>query len=101
MTEVRWWEAKLYRLRRVLQLHLPRPDASRAECCFQQALTVARDQQAKALELRAALSLSRLWHRHGQRQTASDLLAPILSCFTEGFDSLDLQASRALLKDLS
>ena len=71
-TEERWWEAELYRLQGELLLQLPRPDMSQAEACFQQALDVARRQQAKALELRAALSLSRLWQQQGQRAAAHD-----------------------------
>ena len=65
--EERRWEAELYRLKGTLLLQLPRPDVPQAEACFQQALAVARSQQAKALELRAALSLSRLWQQQGKR----------------------------------
>ena len=72
-----------------------------AEACFQQALDVARGQQAKALELRAALSLSRLWQQQGQREAARALLAPIYGWFTEGFDTPDLQEAKALLAELS
>jgi predicted ATPase len=99
-TEVRWWEAELHRLHGALLLQLPSPDVSRAECCFQQALAVARNQQAKALELRAALSLSRLWH-HGKRGEARQLLAEVYDWFTEGFDTPDLQAAKTLLDELS
>ena len=66
-TEERWWEAEVYRLQGALLLQLPSPDVGQAEACFQQALDVARRQQAKALELRAALSLSRLWQEQGKR----------------------------------
>jgi predicted ATPase len=76
-TEARWWEAELSRLKGTMLLQFPSPDAPQAEACFQQALAVARRQQAKALELRAALSLSRLWQPQGQRQAARELLAPI------------------------
>jgi predicted ATPase/DNA-binding winged helix-turn-helix (wHTH) protein len=100
-TEVRWWAAELHRLQGVLQLQLPSPDVSQAERCFQQALAVARAQQAKALELRAALSLSRLWQQQGQRVAAHALLAPIYGWFTEGFDTTDLQEAKALLEELS
>jgi predicted ATPase len=100
-TEVRWWEAELYRLQGVLQLQIPSPDVSRAERCFQQALAVARGQQVKALELRAALSLSRVWHRQGKRDEARRLLTGVYSWFTEGFDTPDLQEARALLEELS
>jgi predicted ATPase len=72
-----------------------------AEASFHQALDVARRQQAKGLELRAALSLSRLWQRQGKRDEAGQLLSAIYSWFTEGFDTRDLQAGRALLAELS
>ena len=75
--------------------------AMTAEECFQHALDVARQQQAKSLELRAAMSLSRLWQRQGKRQEAYDLLAPIYGWFTEGFDTADLQEARALLDELA
>ena len=73
------------------------PDAPRAEACFQQALAVARRQQIKSWELRAAMSLSRLWQQQGKRAAAWELLAPIYNWFTEGFDTADLQDARALL----
>jgi len=91
----------LHRLQGVLQLLLPSPEVSRAESCFQQALAVARNQQAKALELRAALSLSRLWQQQGKRAAARELLAPIYGWFTEGFDAGDLQDAKALLEELA
>jgi predicted ATPase len=68
--------------------------------CFQQALDVARRQQAKALELRAAMSLARLWQQQGRGAAARDLLAPIYGWFTEGFDTADLQEAKALLEEL-
>ena len=70
-----------------------------AATCFQQALNVARQQQAKSLELRAAMSLSRLWQRQGQRAAARELLADVYGWFTEGFDTADLQEAKALLDD--
>jgi predicted ATPase len=70
------------------------------EAWFQQALTIASHQQAKSLELRAAMSLSRLWQRQGKRDAAHELLAPIYGWFTEGFDTADLQEARALLVEL-
>ena len=97
---MRWWEAELSRLQGELLLQLPSPDVPQAEACFQQALDVARRQQAKSLELRAALSLSRLWQQQGQRQAARELLAPIYGWFTEGFDTPDLQEAKALLAAL-
>jgi len=69
------------------------------EKCFQQALTIARQQQARWWELRAAMSLARLWQRQGKAIEARDLLAPIYGWFTEGFDTADLQEARALLEE--
>jgi predicted ATPase len=100
-TEERLWEAEVYRLKGVLLRQLPCPDVGRAEACFQQALKVACRQQAKALELRAALSLGQLWLAQGKRDKACDLLAPIYGWFTEGFDTADLQEARALLEALT
>jgi predicted ATPase len=99
-TEERWWEAELYRLQGVLLLQRLCPDVGQAEGCFRQALDVARRQQAKALELRATLSLARLWQDQGQRAAALDLLVESYSWFTEGFDTADLQESKALLVEL-
>jgi predicted ATPase len=100
-TEERWWEAELHRLKGALLLQLPVPDVPQAESCFQQALTVACGQQARSLELRAALSLSRLWQQQGRQEAAHDLLAPIYSWFTEGLDTGDLQDAKELLEELS
>ena len=72
-----------------------------AAACFQQALGIARHQQAKALELRAAMSLSRLWQQQGKRAEARELLAPVYGWFTEGFDTADLQEAKALLAALA
>jgi predicted ATPase len=71
-----------------------------AETCFRQALDIAHRQQAKSLELRAAMSLGRLWQRQGKCETARELLAPIYGWFTEGFDTADLQEAKGLLKAL-
>ena len=100
-TEKRRWEAEVYRLKGVLLCQLPRPDVGQAEACFQRALHVAGRQQAKALELRAALSCSQLWLAQGKRDEARVLLAPIYGWFTEGFDTADLQEARALLEALA
>ena len=100
-TEARFSEAELYRLKGTLLLKQAVPDAAQAEACFQQALTVARHQQAKAWELRAATSLARLWPRQGKRHAAYDLLAPVYGWFTEGFDTADLQEAKALLEELA
>ena len=97
-TEARWWEAELHRLQGALRLQLPRPDLTQAEACFRQALDVARRQQAKVLELRAALSLSRLWQQQGKRDQARQLLTVIYSWFTEGFETSDLQEARMWLE---
>jgi predicted ATPase/class 3 adenylate cyclase len=99
-TGVRWWEAELYRLRGELLLQHAVAQPEEAEACFQQALDIARRQQAKSLELRAAMSLSRLWQRQGKRDAARELLAPIYGWFTEGFDTADLQEARGLLDEL-
>jgi predicted ATPase len=124
---VRWWEAELHRLQGELLLHAEgrkaqaplrgrsaashrrrsrgeggvRHAALTAEACFQQALAIARRQQAKSLELRAAMSLSRLWQQHGKRAEARALLAPVYGWFTEGVDTADLQEARALLEALT
>jgi predicted ATPase len=75
--------------------------AEQAEACFQKALTIARRQSAKSWELRAAMSLSRLWQRQGKRDEARRLLAEIYRWFTEGFDTADLKDAKALLDDLA
>jgi len=97
----RWWEAELYRLKGELLLACTAEPHAEAEVCFQQALDIARRQQAKSLELRAATSLSRLWQHQGKRQEARQLLAEVYRWFTEGFDTADLQEARVLLDELS
>jgi class 3 adenylate cyclase/predicted ATPase len=92
--------AEAYRLQGELLLRQALPEAAQAEACFQRALTVARRQQAKSWELRAAMSLSRLWQHQGKRVEARDLLAPIYGWFTEGFDTTDLQEAKVLLEVL-
>ncbi len=99
-TGERYWEAEVHRLQGELLLQRAVPDAPQAEACFQQALAVARDQQAKSLELRAAMSLSRLWQRQDKREEAGELLAAVYGWFTEGFDTADLQEAKALLEGL-
>lgn len=79
----------------------PRPTWEEAEACFQQALAIARQQQAQSWELRAAMSLARLWQQQGKRAEARDLLAPIYGWFTEGFDTADLQEATALVVAVS
>jgi predicted ATPase/DNA-binding winged helix-turn-helix (wHTH) protein len=109
-TSERWWEAEGHRVHGELllvQAHVggPEPgalcDGAAAEACFGRALTLARSQAAKSLELRAAISLSRLWQQQGKRAAARDLLAPIYGWFTEGFDTADLQEAKALLESLA
>jgi predicted ATPase len=99
--EERWWEAEIARLRGVLLLRQPGTPQAEAETCFRQALDVARRQEGKSLELRAAMSLSRLWQQQGKRAEAHALLAPVYSWFTEGFDTADLQEAKALLEELA
>jgi predicted ATPase len=78
----------------------PEPDAPKAEQYFERALAVARQQQAKSWELRAAMSMARLWRDQDKRDAARDLLAPVYGWFTEGFDTLDLKEAKALLDEL-
>jgi predicted ATPase len=90
-----------YRLRGELLLPQAVPEAAQAEACFQKALAIARRQQAKSWELRAAMSLARLWQQQGKRAEARELLAPVYGWFTEGFDTADLQEAKALIGELS
>jgi predicted ATPase len=100
-TKERWWEAEIKRMAGEIALMLPNPDATKAEEYFEHALAVAREQQAKSWELRAAMSMARLWRDQGKRQQAHDLLAPVYGWFTEGFDTLDLKEAKALLDELT
>jgi class 3 adenylate cyclase/predicted ATPase len=99
-TGARWYEAETYRIKGTVLLHQAVPEAAQAEACFQQALAIARRQEAKSWELRAATSLARLWQAQGKRQDAYDLLAPVYEWFTEGFDTADLQEAKELLETL-
>ena len=92
-----WWQAELHRLQGELLLQQDVANAAQAAICFQQALALTRRQEAKSLELRAAMSLSHLWQQQGKRTEAYALLAPIYGWFTEGFDTADLQEAKALL----
>ena len=96
-----WCNSELQRLRGNFLLQQDRNNMARADRSFRNALQVARAQQAKALELRAATSLARLWAEQGERRKAHDLLAPIYSWFTEGFDTADLNDAKALLDELA
>ena len=90
----RWFEAEVYRMAGEIALKLPESDGAKAEAYFERALAVARQQQAKSWELRAAMSLARLWRDQGKPQQARELLAPVYGWFTEGFDTLDLKEAK-------
>jgi predicted ATPase len=94
------WEAEVNRVAGEIALMPPEPDVTKAEGHFERALAVARQQQAKSWELRAAMSLARLWRDQGKVQEARELLAPVYSWFTEGFDTRDLKEAKALLEEL-
>jgi adenylate cyclase len=99
-TGERYWEAELHRLKgELLLVHATAPHTA-AEASLHQALEIARRQQTKSLELRAATSLARLWQSQGKRQAAHDLLAPVYRWFTEGFETADLQDAKTLLAAL-
>ena len=98
-TQEHMWEAELARIAGELR-RLERTTANEIEACFERALTVARRQNAKAFELRAAISLARLRRDEGRRAEARDLLAPIYGWFTEGFDTQDLKEAKVLLDGL-
>ena len=100
-TKERWCEADISRIAGEIALTSPERDAVKAEEYFERALLVARQQQAKSWELRASVSLARLWRSQGQVQQARELLAPVYGWFTEGFDTLDLKEAKALLDELS
>jgi class 3 adenylate cyclase/predicted ATPase len=97
----RYYEAELHRIKGELLMVQAPADEQRAEACFQSALKVARGQSAKSLELRAAMTLSRLWQKQGKQTQARQLLAGVYGWFTEGFDTSDLKAAKALLEELS
>jgi predicted ATPase len=100
-TGERWWQAELHRLNGELLLAVPSGSHATAEACIQQACDVARRQGARSLELRAAVSLSRLWQRQGKQDEARELLGEIYDWFTEGFDTADLKEAKALLEELA
>jgi predicted ATPase len=95
-----YWEAELHRLKGELLLQRAGP-TEEVKACFRQALEIARHQQARSLELRAAMSLARLWQQQDKRAAAHELLAPVYGWFTEGFDTADLQEAKALLESLA
>jgi predicted ATPase len=99
-TGERRYEAELHRLQgELLDRHMPGQEEA-VETCYQQALTLSQGQGARWLELRAAMSLARLWQQQGKQAEARALLAPVYAWFTEGFDTADLQEARALLEAL-
>jgi predicted ATPase len=100
-TKEKWCEAEIHRIAGEIALISPERDLTKAEACFEKALAVARQQQAKSWELRAAISMARLWREQGKRDEARELLAPIHSWFTEGFDTVDLKQAKALLDELT
>ncbi|MFL5801681.1 MAG: hypothetical protein ACJ8CR_08050, partial [Roseiflexaceae bacterium] len=111
-TEERFWEAEIYRLKGELLLKVKdaghsrstaegMQDAESPEGCFLKAIEIARRQEGKALELRATVSLCRLWQQQGKKDEARHMLAGIYGFFTEGFDTIDLQQAKALLQELS
>ena len=100
-TKERWFEAEVHRMAGEIALRSPQPDAAKAEAYFERALAVARAQQAKSWELRAAMSMARLWRDQVEPQQARELLAPVYGWFTEGFDTLDLKEAKALLEELA
>src|SRR5216683_177353 len=100
-TKEKWCEAEIHRTAGEITLISPVPDASKAEVYFERAIAIAREQQAKSWELRAAMRMARWWRDQGKRQCAHDLLAPIYGWFTEGFDTLDLKEAKALLDHLA
>ena len=99
-TKERWYQAEINRIAGEITLKRQDPDVGKAEACFNLALDVARSQRATSWELRAAMSLARLWSDQGKRDKARELLAPIYGWFTEGFDTLDLKEAKALLGQL-
>jgi predicted ATPase len=100
-TKERWHEADIHRIAGEITLLSQRPGAANAEAYFERALSVARAQQAKSWELRAAMSMARMWRDQGKHQQARDLLAPVYGWFTEGFDTLDLKEAKSLLHELA
>jgi predicted ATPase len=98
-TGERWYEAEVHRIGGEIALLMPNPEAAKAEAYFARALAVARQQQAN--RLRAAMSMARLWRDQGKRDEARELLAPVYSWFTEGFDTFNMKEAKALLDELA
>jgi predicted ATPase len=100
-TKEKWCESDIHRTAGEIALLSPARDIAKAQTYFERALDIARAQQARSWELRAATSLARLWRDQGRRAEAHDLLAPVYGWFTEGFDTLDLKEAKALLDELA
>jgi predicted ATPase len=100
-TKETWYEAEVTRIAGEVALLSPEPDVEQAKAYFERALAVAREQQAKSWELRAAMSMARLLRDQGRRKQARDLLAPVYGWFTQGFDTLDLKQTKSLLDELA
>jgi predicted ATPase len=94
-----WYEAEVHRIAGEIELLSPARDAAQAEAYFSRALSVARKQQAKSWELRAAMSMARLWRDRGEWNEARELLAPICGWFTEGLDTRDLKEAKAFIME--
>ena len=97
----KWSEAEVHRIAGEIALKSLAPDTEKAEKHFERAICVAHQQQAKSWELRAAMSMARLWRDQGKVQQARELLAPVYGWFTEGFDTLDLKKAKSLLNELA
>jgi predicted ATPase len=100
-TKEKWCEAEVHRVAGEIALLSQEPDTARAEANLERALAVSRKQKAKSWELRAAMSVARLWRDQGKPDEARELLAPVYGWFTEGFDTLDLKEAKALLGELA
>ena len=100
-TNERWFEAEVHRIAGEIALKSPGRDEVKAKTHYDHGLVVARQQEARSWELRAAMSLARLWRDQGKQDEARDLLAPVYNWFTEGFDTLDLKEAKALLDELA
>jgi predicted ATPase len=99
-TKETMFEPEVYRIAGEIALKSPQPDVAKAQAYFERALAVARKQQAKSWELRAAMSIARLWRSQGKTAEARELLAPVYGWFTEGFETRDLKEAKALLEEL-
>jgi predicted ATPase len=99
-TKETWFEAEANRLAGEIAMRSPKPNTAKAQEYFERALAVSHKQQTKSWELRACMSLARLWRDQGKVQQARELLAPIYDWFTEGFDTRDLKEAKALLNEL-